>query len=538
MVNENTKSSNSEDLETNKMTKASESMNPSIPTDAEADNFSEVKLYDDKTGAPLYDSSPDAQNDSNNTRVLTFDQAVEEAGFGWFQIKLLFLCGFVWMADSMEMMLLSLFLPVVKEEWDLEDWEEAFVTSVVFVGMLIGSSLWGKLCDHIGRRYTYLIVGVFTTLFGIASSFSPSYVWLLVSRGLVGFGIGGSHVAFSMFAEFLPVKKRGTYMIAIEYFWTIGAILEAGMAWAILPTIGWRWLLGLSALPLILTLAWYPILPESPHFLLVSGKNQKAWETVRKAAMQNKKSNFPFQGRLVENEEETGNVKRGKLMDLLGSKAMAYLSVLLWFIWFFNMFLYYGIVFFTPQYFESGNDENSKYLAVLITSIAEVPGLFVSALVINYLGRKLTLCILFVIGSIFTILLAIPHLNTVAGTIFAVFSRAAIMGAFSTTYVYTPEVYPTTIRSTALGIALGVSRVAGIATPYVSDVLQNIGGNDTTWLPLSIYGLSGLISAIAAMLLPVETKGKTLPKAKERKITSYSQVKEQEEAEVTIDSTP
>eukprot|EP00761_Pharyngomonas_kirbyi_P012504 gb/GECH01012531.1/.p1 GENE.gb/GECH01012531.1/~~gb/GECH01012531.1/.p1 ORF type:complete len:525 (+),score=60.83 gb/GECH01012531.1/:1-1575(+) len=488
-------------------------------------DLSDSHLYDfESRSAPVYTS--DEQNDNEEGPTLTFNESVEKAGFGLFQIKLLILCGTVWMADSMEMMLLSLFMPVVKEEWGLEDWEEALVPSVVFASMLVGSSVWGKLSDHIGRRWTYLIVGGFTTVFGFVSAFSPSYVWLVVTRGLVGFGIGGAHVAFSMFAEFLPVKRRGAYMIAIEYFWTIGAILEAVMAWATLPNLeyGWRWLLGLSAVPLLICMAWYPLLPESPHFLIVSGKSDKAWDVIRKAAKQNRQKDFPHHGRLIE-DEEVSNANRGSLKDLLGNKAMAYLSIVLWLIWFSDTFVYYGLVFFTPQYFKSDN-ENSEYLAVFLTSIAEVPGLFCSALIINRLGRKITLFILFTVGAIFTFLLAIPDLPTVAGTIFAIVSRAAIMGAFSTTYVYTPEAYPTTVRSTALGISNGVSRAAGIITPYVSSVLKDVTGAGSVWLPLVIYGVFGIFSAICSILLPVETNNKALPQTTQKKPTDYSKVKE------------
>ena len=73
---------------------------------------------------------------------------------------------------------------------------------------------------------------------------------LLVFRGLVGVGLGGVPVAFTMLAEITPAQYRGTFLILLEIFWSFGAVFQAGIAWAILPHSGWRTLLIVSALPL------------------------------------------------------------------------------------------------------------------------------------------------------------------------------------------------------------------------------------------------------------------------------------------------
>lgn len=128
-------------------------------------------------------------------------------------------------------MLLSFLLSEVKYEWNLTSDEEATVGSVVFLGMMFGSYLWGIISDRYGRRFGYLATAIFTGVFGILSAMAPNYSWLLILRTLVGFGLGGAPVAFSLFAEFLPNKTRGISLILIEIFWTIGTVLGAGLAW-------------------------------------------------------------------------------------------------------------------------------------------------------------------------------------------------------------------------------------------------------------------------------------------------------------------
>ena len=100
---------------------------------------------------------------------------------------------------------------------------------------------------------------------------------LLVFRTLVGFGIAGAHVAYTLFMEYLPPAHRGVWLTAIELFWTLGSLALAGLAWAVLPSsLGWRGLVVLAALPLALLMALWPCLKESPHWLLASGHDARA----------------------------------------------------------------------------------------------------------------------------------------------------------------------------------------------------------------------------------------------------------------------
>lgn len=79
----------------------------------------------------------------------------------------------------------------------------------------------------------------------------PSLVqFLLVCRGLVGFGLGGVPVAFGLFLEFVPSSQRGQHSVVLQSAWTIGALVEAGLAWALMPSGGWRLLLAVSTIPL------------------------------------------------------------------------------------------------------------------------------------------------------------------------------------------------------------------------------------------------------------------------------------------------
>lgn len=79
-------------------------------------------------------------------------QAVNALGFGWFQVKLSLCVGLCWMADSMEMTILSVLGPALHCDWGITRYQQALVTTVVFFGMMVSSTFWGKLSDRYGRK--------------------------------------------------------------------------------------------------------------------------------------------------------------------------------------------------------------------------------------------------------------------------------------------------------------------------------------------------------------------------------------------------
>ncbi|KAK7087899.1 hypothetical protein V1264_021891 [Littorina saxatilis] len=140
--------------------------------------------------AEMTDLASVGNPDSDET--YTVEQAIDQIGFGKFQIKLSVLTGFAWMADAMEMMILAILSPAVHCIWQLTSFQEALITTVVFFGMMSSSGLWGSICDKYGRKTELIMCSLVTFYFGILSAFSPSFIWLLILRGLVGVGIGGA----------------------------------------------------------------------------------------------------------------------------------------------------------------------------------------------------------------------------------------------------------------------------------------------------------------------------------------------------------
>uniref|UniRef100_A0A0D6QYE7 Major facilitator superfamily (MFS) profile domain-containing protein n=2 Tax=Araucaria cunninghamii TaxID=56994 RepID=A0A0D6QYE7_ARACU len=170
----------------------------------------------------------------NGAQVFSVDDALLAVGFGKYQFLLLAYSGMGWIAEAMEMMLLSFVGPAVRSEWGLSPDQESMITSVVFVGMMMGAYLWGILSDSKGRRCGFFVTSVVTFIAGLMSAFSPNYLALVVTRCLVGLGLGGGPVLSSWFLEFIPAPQRGFWMVVFQAFWTVGTLLEASLAWSFL----------------------------------------------------------------------------------------------------------------------------------------------------------------------------------------------------------------------------------------------------------------------------------------------------------------
>jgi putative MFS transporter len=432
--------------------------------------------------------------------TLSFDQAIESAGFGRFQKKLMVICGLGWAADAMEVLLISFALPAIGQEWQLSNAQKGLLGTAIFLGMLAGAWVWGRLSDIAGRKIGFISTVAIDSVFGLASAFAPSFIWLLILRALTGFGVGGTlPVDYSIFAEYLPAEKRGRYLVLLEAFWALGAVLAAGLAWLVVPNLGWRWLLAISALPGLLILFIRRLVPESPRYLMVRGQTEQAAEVLRQVARENGRSLPEFKLAPMAPTAPT------RMADVL-RPALRRTTLLLWLIWFAISLGYYGVFTWLPGFFRAqGMTLLPVYQNAFILALAQLPGYFSAAWLVERWGRRKTLAVYLAASGVFTFLFAaVTSLNWVVAM--GVWMSFFTLGAWGALYAYTPEAYPTNLRGTGMGAASGFTRIAGAIAPTLGAVLLS----QDLVLPLTVFAISYVVAAGAALLLPRETSQKPL----------------------------
>lgn len=484
-----------------------------------------------------------------STAIYTVEDAIEHLGIGRFQRILLLLAGLCWTAEAMEMLILSFIKLPLQCAWRVSDAQAALITTAVALGMLAGATSWGILADRFGRKKIFIISTSFTFSFGLVSAAAPNYVILLLARALVGFGIGGVPVSFSLLMEFLPGSVRGKWGLGLSAFWALGAIFESMVASVVVPTLGWRWLVVISSMPLglMLMLSW--VLVESPRWLITKGETERAKASLEKVARANG-CQMP-EGELSQPISEY----RGSVSELM-RKSVRGLAFKIWVLWFVVAFAYYGHILLQPEMIANENSGNrcsyartecarlgqtqcskslvcewsgggcavskamhgarvldycmrqltkADYLSTLWASAGELPGLMFAFTVVDGIGRRPLLGYTYGLCALsFLVLMSCIGRN--AETLLFSMARGASFGAFQVTCVYTNEVFPSAVRATVMGLSSSMSRAGLTLTPFVAQYLENYDHGLAMW----IYFTLSALALLAIVSIPIETTQRPL----------------------------
>eukprot|EP00474_Spongospora_subterranea_P009252 CRZ09710.1 hypothetical protein [Spongospora subterranea] len=165
---------------------------------------------------------------SQRTKIsVSLSEALEKATFGKYQRRLMVLTGLASAGDAMEALLLSFLVDEIRQDMEIDN---GFIGAAMFVGVLLGNLASGVVSDSLGRWVGFFSSTILIAVFGLLSAFSPTAYWLCILRFFVGVGLGGGHVAFTLFTEFLPARNRGKILLVNQLFWSGGAIFQVLIA--------------------------------------------------------------------------------------------------------------------------------------------------------------------------------------------------------------------------------------------------------------------------------------------------------------------
>lgn len=445
---------------------------------------------------------------------LDIDTAMERLGMGRFQRRLLLSAGLVIASDTMEILLLSFLSLVVQAEWNLTSQQASAVTSIVFIGAVIGTLVLGPLGDIFGRKPLFLVSTSMIAICGILTAISTGYWFMMIAQFGVGFGVGGVVIPFDALAEFIPNKDRGHKLLILGYFWTLGTMSVPILAWlGLKEESSWRYFVLFCSIPCILsTMLTYFWVPESPRWLLTKGKHDKALRILRQAAITNgldPMNTFPDGMILYDHhvDEEVHSI------SALFQPEWRRMTFLLWGTWIGLAFLYWGTIqVVTLVFTDSGNKATDDpldfdYLAIFSSSCAEIVGQTMVIGMISWVGRPQITSLMYLLGgiSVFGLCLAASDKTAARGTlvVLAFIARGFAMGASSMTWIVTAELLPTQIRTTGHSAANAVARIGGAVVPFLvspSNDMRVIG---------TVMGCVSIATSAIAWNLP-ETSGRAL----------------------------
>ena len=432
----------------------------------------------------------------------TFVARLDRVPLNRFHLRLLVLAGVGWMFDAMDVLMLSFLLTPIRNEFKLDATGVGLVASATFFGMFVGAAVSGRLADRYGRRGVFTTTLIVFSLGSALSALAPTFETLLLARVVAGLGLGGElPVAATLVSELSPRARRGRMIVLLESFWAYGTILAGVVAITVLPAFGWRWAFAVGALPALYVAYLRRALPESPRYLAERGRAPDADAIVRRVERAGGGALLTLAPAVA--PARTG---RTRIADLW-SAGYARRTAMLWTLWFGVVLTYYGIFLWIPTLLVArGLAEVRSNEFFFLSTLAQVPGYFSAAWLVERWGRKPTL-VAYLIGSA-----AAALLFGNAGTGTDAFVWAALLsffnlGAWGIVYTYTPELYPTAVRATGAGVAAAVGRVGGIIGPYLTPVLVPVIAQSGVF---ALFMALLLITAAAVELLGEETRGRSL----------------------------
>jgi AAHS family 4-hydroxybenzoate transporter-like MFS transporter len=431
-----------------------------------------------------------AQAQAAGASVVDVADFIDQQPVGGFQLKLLLTCAAVLFLDGFDTQAIGYVAPALAKEWGLSKGALGPVFSAGLFGLMIGALVFGPLADRIGRKK----IIIFSTLaFGIGALitvFVQDANTLVAIRFLTGLGLGGAMPnAIAMTAEFNPRRRRATMVMIMFCGFSIGAALGGLLAAALIPNFGWRSVFVVGGVaPLLLVPVLARRLPESVRFLALTGRGNA--HVAQLLSFINPKAAFAPATQFVVHEPELTGIPVLHLFR----EGRTLITLLLWVVFFMSLLELYFLSNWLPTVL---NDLGSSVpVAVAIGSMLQVGGVvgvFVLGSIIDRFSFRALALVYFI--AIFAVG-AIGQLgHSVVFVTAAIFVAGfCIVGGQTAANALAAGFYPTAVRATGVGWALGIGRVGSIVGPLVGGVLLTM-----KWSTAEVFVAAALAALCAAL---------------------------------------
>ena len=370
------------------------------------------------------------------------------------------------------------------------------VFSIALAGMMIGAMFIAPLSDVVGRRRVVLLSATAIGASMLATGFCNSLWQLVVLRLITGLGVGGMLASLAAItSEFTPEKYRSLAVVCVTAGYPLGATLGGFIAAPMIPLYGWHsvFFVGGGATLALVVVAYF-LIPESLHFLAVK-RPANALEKFNAVLSRLGRPTLMELPNIPSDEHAKANV-----FSLL-SPARRRTTITLWLTFFFCFICLYFLLSWIPKLvILSGLSESQGVYA----SVAFNAGALLGVGCLGWLSARTSLSSLI---GVFLLLGAVGML------LFALFDGARMLissllaigfllqGGFTGLYAVAAKVYPTELRSTGVGWAIGIGRFGAVVGPYVGGIL--IARSVPMEANFIIYAIPLMLSGLLALMLKV-----------------------------------
>jgi MFS family permease len=441
--------------------------------------------------------------------------ALDEGRVTRFQYKIMLISGMGFFTDAYDLFVIGVVVSLLTTQWNLSTGQISLLNSVTLVASAFGAVVFGRIADIVGRKRIYGFEVLILAAGAIASALSPNYTFLLVSRIVLGVGIGGDYpVSATIMSEYSGAKSRGRMVGLVFAMQGAGLVIGPSIAAILLAThvpagIVWRLLLGLGAVPGLAVFYLRRKMHETPRFAHANGQTGETQAALAAAGLS--QSEVDVVANVVHHQSilegfRTFLHNRRMLVWLVGTAGA----------WAMLDFAYYGNTISSPEVLKVINPNGSLLynttLQMLIFVVFALPGYALAIWLLDRTGRKKIQCAGFaVMAAAFLVIGLVSGVTTAVAPFVIIFGVSYLFTEFgpnTTTFIYPAEIFPVNVRTTGHGISAAAGKLGAFAGAYLfPDMLASamgLRGAETVAGCVCFVGL-----AISVWLLP-EPMGQSL----------------------------
>ncbi len=403
------------------------------------------------------------------------------------------LCWFAIFAEGYDVGVLGAIVPALLADpvWQLTPLQIGALGSYTVIGMLFGGIFVGTLSELYGRKPLFIACLSLFAACMVLTSFAPTPFWFGVSRFVAGLGLGGIiPVAAALTVEYSP-KSRKSFNYGLMYSgYSIGIFAAALCSKALLAEHGWRIVVLLGAVPLLIVPVFAVLLPESVEFLVMRGKKEAAARTAARMGI-----SVP-----TAVARDQGSASLASVLRTIFSPQKAFETLCFWVALFMGLLLVYGLAQWLPQIMRNnGYDLGNSLMFLAVFSFSSAIGGILLGSWADRFGVKRTIAVSYLVGAAGIALLAVGGPLLVNYLFVAIAGFGTVSASLILTGYLAQKLDPS-IRSAGTGFALSFSRIGALTGPLVGGYIASIHAAPQ-W---NFYVFSGiaLLAAIATILIP------------------------------------
>jgi MFS transporter, AAHS family, 4-hydroxybenzoate transporter len=394
---------------------------------------------------------------------------IDDRGVGRFQILVLILCFVIMIIDGFDAQAVGFVAPIISVAWGVSKASFSPVFAAGLLGMAIGALLFGALADRFGRKsiivFCFLTFGVLT----LAKAFAASILDLTVLQFVAGLGVGGAMPnAIALISEYSPAKRRSLMVTVASAGYSVGASGAGFLTARLGANYGWQatfvvgGVVALAMMPALIVL-----LPDSIRFMVLSGARRP--QVLRILHKIDRNLAVTADVALTSSEQKLAGLPVGHLFR----EGRTGMTIFLWLAVFMDLLVIYYMTSWLPVTIHGvgGITVEDAAIAAALFSAAGLFGTPVVGLLMDWFGPARMLALSFLLASA-----CIAAIGSFATSHFELKIIVFLAGFFSVgahlgLSALAGELYPTFMRATGVGWALGIGRFGSLISPVLGGLL-------------------------------------------------------------------